>query len=233
MAHVCQPAKAPRSDTQFPHKYVADPWCWSSDGGFHRSSDPASERFPRLSKGARLVSADSIDAAQAFRLGLGVGTGITSLTGLIPKTIFNLLALSRLPHYAGDPDLWAHLGQASISRSWIDTSPWHTGRLMRLMLSHYVGSPSSEAPLALIKTITGTAAAADRRALESDRRTAGIAAALLDQSHTGDCTADIVRLFATEGTKVPSMEIDAMVRDIISLLNSLPAEEIADVVAAA
>lgn len=233
MAHACQPAKAPRSDTQFPHKYVLDPWCWTPDGGFHRSSDPESERFPRLSKGARLVSADAIDAAQAFRLGMGVGTGITSLTGIIPKTVFNLLALSRLPHYAGDPDLWARLGEASSGRGWIDTSAWHTDRLMRLMLAHYVGSPSSDAPLALIKTITGTAADTDRRTLEADHRTAGIAAALLDEDNAVDCTADIVRLFASEGTKVPSQEIDAMVRDIIDLLFSLPAEEEADTVAAA
>lgn len=225
MAHACQPAKAPRSDTQFPHKYVLDPWCWTPDGGFHRSSDPESERFPRLSKGSRLVSADAIDAAQAFRLGLGIGTGITSLTGLIPKAVFSLLALSRLPHYAGDPDLWARLGEASSGRTWVDASAQHTGRLMRLMLAHYVGSPSSDAPLALIKTITGTAAAADRRALESDRRTAGIAAALLDENNAADCAPDIVRLFASEGTKVPSQEIDAMVRDIIDLLVSLPAED--------
>lgn len=233
MAHACQPASSTLRDTQFPAKYIQDPWCWSPETGFHRSSSPETERFPRLSKGTRLLSADSIDAAQAFRLGLGIGTGMTSLTGNTSRAVFSMLALSRLHHYAGDPDLWAQLGAAAVGRTWIDQDRSQIARLMRLMLSHYVGSQACAAPLPLIKTITGAASETDRTALEADSRTAAIAGALLDTGRSADCTADIVRLFATEETKIPSKEIDAMIRDVIDLLDSLPAEERAAVELAA
>ena len=111
MPHSCQPVDFAVTGTAFPKKYVEDPWCWSPETGFHRTSRPDTERFPRLSLATRQVTGNAISPEQAFRLGLGTGTGTGPINA--PGPVLDVLKIADKPGYAGDPDLWARLGHAS------------------------------------------------------------------------------------------------------------------------
>lgn len=111
MSHSCQPVEYAETGAAFPKKYVEDPWCWSPETGFHRMSRPDAERFPRLSLAMRQVTGNAISPEQAFRLGLGAGTGTGPIS--TPAPMLEMLKLADKPGYAGDPDLWARLGHAA------------------------------------------------------------------------------------------------------------------------
>jgi hypothetical protein len=73
--HRCQPFAGIRSDDpDFPPTYQRDPWCWSPEIGFHRSSRPDQPVTVRAAHRQRVVTKHAMRTWQAFRLGLGVGT---------------------------------------------------------------------------------------------------------------------------------------------------------------
>jgi len=72
--HRCQQFSGVRvPDPWLPKKYQDDPWCWSPELGFHRSSDPLNRHRLTQNTGLRSVTMKSMVGFQAFRLGAGVG----------------------------------------------------------------------------------------------------------------------------------------------------------------
>jgi hypothetical protein len=73
--HRCQSFAGIRGDDpDFPPIYQRDPWCWSPEIGFHRSSRPDQPVTVRVTHRQRVVTKHAMRTWQAFRLGLGVGT---------------------------------------------------------------------------------------------------------------------------------------------------------------
>lgn len=155
MTHICQAADG-SSSTAFPNKYVEDPWCWSEGTGFHRTSNPTWQRYPKQAKRIRQVGPDSISPRQAFRLGLGIGTGPGDIDAMQPA--LSLLSLTAMEGYAGDADLWAELGAAVRDRRPAGgTDPDLDVSFGRVMYENYLRTQSGRRRPLSLTPLVGTA----------------------------------------------------------------------------
>lgn len=139
--HTCQAAAGPAAgDPRFPKKYLDDPWCWSEELGFHRTSAPGLERFLLLAKDVRQVSERRISATQAVLLGAGAGTSrLADPKEVLGETLGQVLQAAHPVYYRGDPQVWARYGQAARGRQWLDEDPPARRRLARELLAAIPG----------------------------------------------------------------------------------------------
>ena len=74
--HTCQPFLGDVvDDARFPAAFQRDPWCWTSQLGYHRASAPSVPVELTLAHGRHVVvDADAVRIDQAMSLGLGWGT---------------------------------------------------------------------------------------------------------------------------------------------------------------